>query len=86
MKALINDVIAVFTRKAHGPVIIKSDLTEEEKAALVPVRTLSVGWVSSGDELEREVIREALEHGAAAYLISELEQARFVHARATLFA
>lgn len=85
MKALINDVIAVFTRKAHGPVIIKSDLTEEE-AALVPVRTLSVGWVSSVDELEREVIREALEHGAAAYLISELEQARFVHARATLFA
>ncbi|SYO73597.1 Uncharacterised protein [Klebsiella pneumoniae] len=77
MKALINDVIAVFTRKAHGPVIIKSDLTEEEKAALVPVRTLSVGWVSSVDELEREV---------AAYLISELEQARFVHARATLFA
>ncbi|HCT5172809.1 TPA: DUF1471 domain-containing protein, partial [Enterobacter cloacae] len=57
-----------------------------EKAALVPVRTLSVGWVSSVDELEREVIREALEHGAAAYLISELEQARFVHARATLFA
>ncbi|EKQ1947964.1 DUF1471 domain-containing protein, partial [Escherichia coli] len=51
MKALINDVIAVFTRKAHGPVIIKSDLTEEEKAALVPVRTLSVGWVSSVDEL-----------------------------------
>lgn len=86
MKALINDVIAVFTRKAHGPVIIKSDLTEEEKAALVPVRTLSVGWGSSVDELEREVIREALEHGAAAYLISELEQARFVHARATLFA
>lgn len=86
MKALINDVIAIFTRKPRGPVIIKSGLTDEEKAALVPVRTLSVGWVSSVDELEREVIREALEQSAAAYLISEIEQARFVHARATLFA
>ncbi|WP_455425292.1 DUF1471 domain-containing protein [Dryocola sp. LX212] len=86
MKALISNVIAIFTRKPRGPVIIKSGLSDEEKAALVPVRTLSVGWVSSVDELEREVIREALEHGAAAYLISELEQARFVHARATLLA
>lgn len=86
MKALINDVIAISTRKPHGPVIIKSGLTEEEKADLVPVRTLSIDWVSSVDELEREVIREALEHGAAGYLISEFEQARFVHARATLFA
>jgi len=66
--------------------LIANFATVPEKAALVPVRTLSVGWVSSVDELEREVIREALEHGAAAYLISELEQARFVHARATLFA
>ncbi len=44
MKALINDVIAVFTRKAHGPVIIKSDLTEEEKAIL---RLFIVGKTSS---------------------------------------
>ena len=29
MKALINDVIAIFTRKPHGPVIIKSGLTDE---------------------------------------------------------
>lgn len=86
MKALINDIIAIFTRKPHAPVIIKPGLTEEEKAGLVPVRTLSIDWVSSVDELEREVIREALEHGADGYLISKLEQARFVHARATLFA
>lgn len=86
MKTLINDVIAIFTRKPHGPVILKSGLTEEEKAALVPVRTLSIGWVSSVDELEKEVARETLERGAAGYLISDLEQARFVHARATLYA
>lgn len=86
MKEFINEVIAIFTRKRRGPVIIKSGLTEKEKAALVPVHTISIGWVSSVDELEREVIREALEYGAAGYLISELVQARFVHARATLFA
>jgi DNA repair protein RadC len=46
-------------RSSSNPILLR------EKAALVPVRTLSVGWVSSVDELEREVIREALEHGAA---------------------
>ena len=63
--ALLEKALSPFLEELVEP-------TEEEKAALVPVRTLSVGWVSSVDELEREVIREALEHGAAAYLISEL--------------
>lgn len=64
MKALINDVIAVFTRKAHGPVIIKSDLTEEEKAALVPVRTLSLAgclpWMSWSGRLSAKPLNMAL--------------------------
>ncbi|HHL0037074.1 TPA: DUF1471 domain-containing protein [Enterobacter mori] len=86
MKALINDVIAIFTRKPHGPVIVKPGLTEEQKATLVPVRSFSLGWVSSVEELEREVARETCESGAAGYLISDFQQGRFIHARATLFA
>lgn len=85
MKALINDVIAIFTRKPHGPVIVKHGLTEEQKAALVPVYSFSLGWVSSVEALEREVARRACEAGAAGYLISDFEQGRFIHARATLF-
>ena len=86
MKALINDVIAIFTRKPRTPVIVKHNLTEEEKSALVPVRSFSLGWIKSVEELEREVTREACRSGAAGYLISDFEQGRFIHARATLFA
>ncbi|MFG6657396.1 YdgH/BhsA/McbA-like domain containing protein [Scandinavium sp. M-37] len=86
MKALIRDVIAIFTRRPHGPVMVKHDLTEEDKAALMPVRSFSLGWISSVEELEREVARQACESGAAGYLISDFEQGRFIHARATLYA
>lgn len=86
MKILMNDLIAIFTRRPHGPVILKTGLSEEEKAALTPVRTISIGRISSLKALEKEVIREAREHNAAGYLITDLKQARFVHARATLYA
>ena len=86
MKTLIRDVLAIFTRQTQGPVIVKPGLTEEEKAALVPVRTFSLGWMSSVKELECEVARQTREAGAAGYLISDFEQGRFIHARATLFA
>ncbi|MCS2164037.1 YdgH/BhsA/McbA-like domain containing protein [Scandinavium manionii] len=86
MKTLIRDVIAIFTRQPRGPVILKDDLTEEEKANLAPVRSFSLGWITSVEELECEVARQAREAGAAGYLISDFEQGRFIHARATLFA
>lgn len=88
MKTLIRDIIGIFTRKSHQPTILKPELTEEEKAALVPVRTISIGWVSSAAELEREVIRATLDAGAAGYLLSEqtYDESRFLHARATLYA
>ena len=86
MKTLIRDVLAIFTRKSHQPVILKPGLTEEEKAALLPVRQFSLGWVTSVEELEQEVARQTLEAGAAGYLISDFEQGRFIHARATLYA
>ena len=86
MKALIRDVLAIFTRKSHQPVILKAGLSEEEIAALLPVRQFSLGWVTSVEELEREVARQTLEAGAAGYHISDFEQGRFIHARATLYA
>ncbi|MGR7483728.1 DUF1471 domain-containing protein [Klebsiella aerogenes] len=86
MKTLIRDVIAIFTRKPQGPVVVRYNLTEEEKAALQPVRSLSLGWISTVEELEREAARLTCEAGASAYLISDFEQGRFIHARATLFA
>ncbi|TNV12502.1 DUF1471 domain-containing protein [Buttiauxella sp. B2] len=86
MKTLINDVIAIFTRRPHGPVIVKQGLTDEQKAALVPVRSFSLGWINSVEDLEREVARQTCEAGAAGYLISDFEQGRFIHARATLYA
>lgn len=43
MKVLINVVIAIFSHKPREPVTIKSGLANEEKAALAPVHTLSVG-------------------------------------------
>ncbi|MED7793187.1 hypothetical protein TB147_17945 [Klebsiella aerogenes] len=88
MKTLINDVIAIFTfsRQPHGPVIVKPGLTEEQIAALTPVRSLSLGWINTVEELEREVARLTRESGAAGYLISGFEQGRFIQARATLYA
>ncbi|MCT4712581.1 DUF1471 domain-containing protein [Enterobacteriaceae bacterium H11S18] len=85
MKNLIRDIMAIFTPGHHGPVILQDGLTEEEKSALVPVRTLSIDWVASADELEREAIRETLDAGAAGYQLSNLEQTQFIHARATLY-
>ncbi|MET6349079.1 hypothetical protein [Enterobacter kobei] len=64
MKALINDVIAVFTRKAHGPVIIKSDLTEEEKQLWYrSVHSLLAGclpWMSWSGRLSAKPLNMAL--------------------------
>jgi len=85
LKNLIRDIMAIFAPGHRRPVILKSELTEEEKTALVPVRTLSIDWVASADELEREAVRETLDAGAAGYLLSGLEQTQFIHARATLY-
>ncbi len=38
MKTLIRDVLAIFTRKPQGPVVVRHNLTDEEKAALQPCR------------------------------------------------
>lgn len=86
MKTLIRDALAIFTRQPRGPVIVRHGLTEDEKAALVPVRSYSLGWINSVEQLEREIIRETCQSGAAGYLISDFEQGRFIHARATLYA
>lgn len=86
MKTLICDVIAIFTRQPQGPVVVRHNLTDEEKAALQPVRSLSLGWISTVEELEREAARLTCEAGASACLTSDFEQGRFIHARATLYA
>ncbi|MGR7464470.1 hypothetical protein ACU60T_25240 [Klebsiella aerogenes] len=77
---------SIFPHKPQSPVVVRYNLIDEEKAALQPIRSLTLGWISFVEELELEAARLTCEAGTSAYLISDFEQDRFIHARTTVYA
>ncbi|WP_292968692.1 YdgH/BhsA/McbA-like domain containing protein [Pantoea sp. UBA4549] len=92
MKALINDVISIFTPQDVQPVLVRADLTPQQIASLRPTSVTSVSWATSMDELTDAVVKKALAAGAAGYHISDVESHEPAHdghpvlaAKATLY-
>ncbi len=73
MKELVNDVLSIFSRQTVKPVIIRAGLSHHEIASLKPNGLASVSWVTSMEELNDAFVKKALEAGAAAYHITEVE-------------
>ena len=92
MKALINDVISIFTPQDVQPVLVRADLTPQQIASLRPTSGTSVSWATSMDELTDAVVKKTLAAGAAGYHISDVESHEPAHdghpvlaAKATLY-
>jgi len=79
MKALINDVISIFTPQDIQPVLVRSDLSAEEITSLRPVGITRVSWATSMDDLTDAVVKKTVAAGAAAYHISDIESHQPAH-------
>lgn len=92
MKALINDVISIFTPQDIQPVLVRADLTPQQIASLRPTSVTSVSWATSMEDLTDAVGKKTLAAGAAGYHISDVESHEPAHdghpvlaAKATLY-
>lgn len=95
MKALINDVISIFTPQDIQPVLVRADLTPQQIASLRPTSVTSVtsvSWATSMEDLTDAVVKKTLAAGAAGYHISDVESHEPAHdghpvlaAKATLY-
>lgn len=92
MKALINDVISIFTPQDIQPVLVRADLTPQQIASLHPTSVTSVSWATSMEDLTDAVVKKTLAAGAAGYHISDVESHEPAHdghpvlaAKATLY-
>ncbi|MDE1186293.1 MAG: DUF1471 domain-containing protein [Pantoea sp.] len=73
MKALVNDIISIFTEKTINPVLVRSGLSHREIASIHPVGVTSVSWVTSMEELNDAFVKKALEAGAVGYHITNVD-------------
>ncbi len=79
MKALINDVISIFTPQNVKPVLIRADLTHRELSSIHPVGFTSVSWATSLDELNDAFVQKARAAGAVGYHITDVESHEPAH-------
>lgn len=73
MKALVQDVISIFTAKSIEPILVRSGLSPREKAAITPVGVTEVSWATSLEELHDALVKKALAAGAVGYHITNVE-------------
>ncbi|WP_380178498.1 DUF1471 domain-containing protein [Kalamiella sp. sgz302252] len=73
MKALVQDVISIFTAKSIEPILVRSGLSHREKAAITPVGVTEVSWATSLEELHDALVKKALAAGAVGYHITNVE-------------
>jgi len=73
MKALVQDVLSIFSPKSIEPVLVRSGLSHREKASIQPVGIMSVSWATSLEELHDALVQKALAAGAVGYHITNVE-------------
>jgi len=92
MKALVADVLSIFSAKKVVPVFINDELTQQEKEAIHPTGVTTVSWATSMVEINDALLHKARDAGAVGYHISGVEshktgnnEQRFLSATATLY-
>ncbi len=73
MKNLVNDVLSIFTPQSVEPVFIRAGLTPQEKSAVHPFGITTVSWATSMEELNDALLHKALDAGAVAYHITDVD-------------
>lgn len=73
MKALVQDVLSIFSAKSTEPVLVRTGLSHREKAALQPVGIMSVSWATSLEDLHEALVQKTLAAGAVGYHITNVE-------------
>lgn len=73
MKALVQDVLSIFSHPIVKPVFIRSGLSFREKNSIQPMGVTSVSWATSMEELNDALLHKALDAGAVGYHITEVE-------------
>lgn len=92
MKALVQDVLSVFSPRNVDVVFVRAGLSPREKELAWPMRTVTVSWVTSAEELNEAFTLKARAMGAVGYHITSVEshktgkeQQEVMSATATLF-
>ncbi|MEI2264525.1 DUF1471 domain-containing protein [Erwinia sp. CGal63] len=73
MKALVQDVLSIFSAKSIEPVLVRPGLSHREKASITPVGVTEVSWATSHEELHDALVKKTLAAGAVGYHITHVE-------------
>jgi len=73
MKALVQDVLSIFSSQSVNPVLIRTDLSQQEIASMQPFGMTSVSWATSMEELNAACAQKAREASAVGYHITDVE-------------
>lgn len=73
MKALVHDVLSIFSAKSIEPVLVRSGLSQREKASIAPFGVTEVSWATSLEDLHDALVQKALAAGAVGYHITHVE-------------
>ncbi|RRZ95531.1 DUF1471 domain-containing protein [Erwinia sp. 198] len=73
MKALVHDVLSIFSAKSIEPVLVRSGLSQREKALIAPFGVTEVSWATSLEDLHDALVQKALAAGAVGYHITHVE-------------
>lgn len=93
MKALVQDILSIFSPQTVSPVFIHTGLSQDEKNAIKPMGVTTVTWATSMEEITDALLRKATEAGAVGYHITHVDshkpgndQQHILEATATLYA
>jgi hypothetical protein len=92
MKNLVNDVLSIFSETTPTPILVRPDLSKQDKESIKPIGVITVDWATSIMELNEAILHKTNAIGAVGYHITRVDSHKtgvdkqsFISATVTLY-